>query len=601
MSRVLVFSPYASRPHLIAYEGTIAKGCQLRGAQVEYLLCDGLLPECDMHWDSFPGNYPRPFDLCQNCRSGAASRVTEFDLPYRWIGQFTSETERENAFTWAQSLSPSEIPNATFKGYPIGEWVLSSVVSYFRQYPPDMDNWHVVNVYRGFVFGASIVTMALRKYLEENAIDSALLFNGRQSITRVAFHILQESGIRLLTHEYPFYQDGHLMLKPNARCWSPGPFNEFWRVWAQVPLYRFELEKTLKWLIDRRYGRGLSWYAFNAPHIQHVAIRKHLNVSQNKRLLALFTSSIDETVGDQELQGPYETQAVWVQDVVHWVRDRNDAELVIRVHPHLSGNTGLGKALAEYNFYGSLKAASPTNTTVVMPDDPLNSYALMDEADIGLSYGSSAGIEMAMLGKPVVLASRAFYENGAYILTLRSRQALSEVLEKSLQPFPTRELMREAFRLAYRYVFDFELEFPLVSKRGVMDVELNYTSAEALSPGKDRTLDRICKYLVEGVPLHYPPTDAERSRDADDEDAFFESLERSPGYLRNTHYDRWLPRIGKIKRAGKAIRRGLEYFPVGADNNLIRRGRSIFHGFLNWLTHRMDLHGRPARPGEDAG
>ena len=52
MSHLLIFSPYAMRPHLTFYEGTIAKACQVRGATVEYVLCDGLLPECDMHWDS---------------------------------------------------------------------------------------------------------------------------------------------------------------------------------------------------------------------------------------------------------------------------------------------------------------------------------------------------------------------------------------------------------------------------------------------------------------------------------------------------------------------------------------------------------------------
>ena len=53
-----------------------------------------------------------------------------------------------------------------------------------------------------------------------------------------------------------------------------------------------------------------------------------------------------------------------------------------------------------------------------MPDEPLNSYALMDEADVGLTFGSSTGIEMAMLGKPVVLAARNFYEVGAQVINV---------------------------------------------------------------------------------------------------------------------------------------------------------------------------------------
>ena len=411
-TRILVFSPYAWRPHLTFYEGTIAKTCQVRGATVEYLLCDGLLPECDNHWDSFPYNRPRPFDLCQRCQSEAQKILTEFGLPYRWLGEFVNKAERELAFAWSQSLSPAEMRQATYMENPLGEWVQSTVTSYFRQYPPDMTNWRVVNAYRGFLYSASIVAIGLRTYLKTNSVDSTLLFNGRQSITRVAFEIFKQFGIRELTHEFPYYQRGHIMVKPNARCWSIEPFTEFWKMWDAVPLDRSSLETTLKWLRNRRYGKELSWYAYNAPQSSDLSLRKTLGLSDNKPLFALFTSSTDETAGDSELLGPYEFQSEWVQDVVNWVRNRGDVELVIRIHPHVAGITGLGRAHDEFNFYDKMKASLPVNIRLIMPDDPLNSYALMDEADVCLSFGSSVGLEMAMLGKPVVLASRGTYEDG---------------------------------------------------------------------------------------------------------------------------------------------------------------------------------------------
>ena len=177
----------------------------------------------------------------------------------------------------------------------------------------------------------------------------------------------------------------------------------------------------------------------------------------------------------------------------------------------------------------AMKAAAPRNTRIVMPDEPLNSYALMDEADVGLTFGSSTGIEMAMLGKPVVLAARNFYEMGSQIITVRSRESLPDDLERSLGAFSARELRREAYRLAYYYAFEFELPFPLVSVFGVMDVELNYQGTEALAPGRDKTLDHICNYLLENRPLFDSPTDAERSRRPTDEDAFFDMDGKNAG------------------------------------------------------------------------
>ena len=588
MTRILVFSPYVSRYHLFVYEGTIAKACQIRGAAIEYLLCDGLLPECDMHWKSFPESIPRPVDLCQSCQTRAKRNFLELDiplkdLPYRWLGEFVKETERKDAFTWAQSLSTSEMRKACFNGYQVGEWVQSTVVSYFRQYPPDLNNGEVANVYRGFLVSAAIVVSGLRNYLEEYSVDSALLFNGRQSITRVAFEIFRRNDIRVLTHETPFYQRGHLMLKTNGRCWSIEPFTEFWRMWGQVPLTRSSLEQTLNWLKDRRYGNRLSWLAYNAPQTRDISLRNELNLSENKHLLALFTSSTDETAGDPELEGPYELQSEWVRDVVDWVRERSDVELVVRVHPNLAGKTGLGKAVDEYNFYDQMKLAAPANTRVIMPDESLNSYALMDEADICLSFGSSVGIEMALLGKPVVLASRGIYEECSHILTVRSKRSLPEMLEKSLQPTSVREIRRGAFRLAYYYVFKFELPFPLVSMSSVMNADLNYTTPEALTPGKDDVLDRICNHLIDGHPLFDHPTDSERARTMAEEDTFFAELEAAAEPFRAKEYERRLRRTGSLNWLGRAIQSAVQHLPFGTGKLLNKVGKVIYLPLLRWL------------------
>ena len=576
MSHLLIFSPYATRPHLTFYEGTIARACQVRGATVDYVLCDGLLPECDMHWDSMTYNRPRPMDICEWCQAGSRARIAEMGLPHRRLGEFVTKPERDHAFAWAQSLPPSEICRASYLEYPIGEWVQSSVFSYFRQYPADMNNWRVVNAYRGFLLSGALVALGLRRYLTIHAVDCALLFNGRQSITRVAFELFQKNGVRVLTHETPFFQPGHIMVKPNARCWSTQPFVDFWRDWESIPLTRAALERTMKWLINRRYGRNLTWYAYNRSVTWDRTVKQRLNLRRDKKLLALFTSSTEETAGDRELEGAYQLQSTWVQDVVDWVKDRNDAELVIRVHPHLAGKSGLTRANDEFRFYQEMKASAPRNTRIVMPDESLNSYALMDEADVGLTFGSSTGIEMAMLGKPVVLASRNFYEVGSHIIKVGTRESLRGDLERSLGVFSARELRREAFRLAYYYVFEFELPFPLVSAFGVMDVELNYQGPEALGRGQDKTLDRICNYLLEDEPLFESPTDAERSRRPTEEDAFFEWMERTPDCLRDKAYERRLPAINGLKRLAQNGKNAIRKIPFGAGSNLLSVGKRLY-------------------------
>ena len=322
---------------------------------------------------------------------------------------------------------------------------------------------------------------------ETHSVDCALLFNGRQSITRVAFELFRQKGVRVLTHETPFFQPGHIMVKPNARCWSTQPFADFWRAWGDVPLTKAELEQTRNWLISRRYGKRLTWYAYNSSVTWEGNLKEKLSLTKGKKLMSLFTSSTEETAGDRELEGAYEVQSTWVQDVVDWVKDRDDVELVIRVHPHLAGKSGLARANDEFNFYKAMKAANPRNTRIIMPDEPLNSYALMDEADVGLTFGSSTGIEMAMLGKPIRTGRQKLLRGWVSHHKCAPRESSVMIWQGAWEVFSARELRREAYSLAYYYVFEFEMPFPLVSVFGVMDVELNYQGSEALGPGRDET------------------------------------------------------------------------------------------------------------------
>jgi hypothetical protein len=577
MSRILIFSPYRLWTIHTIYEETMAKACQVRGASIEYLLCDGL-PECDQHWDS-KASAPRPADLCQRCKVAAKTSLVNLDFPYRWLTAFISDAERAKASTWAYSLASTELPEASFEGTPIGKWVLSSMVSYFRHYPPDLSSAYVVNVYRGFLVSGAIVAIALRNYLRTNAVDATILFNGRQSITRVALEIFREHGIRVLTHERAEYQRGHINVKPNAHCMNPEPFAALWSMWGQVPLDRKALDRVFKWLVQRRYGANLAWIPFNKAFTHDSTLRTRLNLDSGKCLWALFTSSSDEVAGDPLMQGPYESQIDWVRDVVRWVASRDDVQLVIKVHPNLDGNDYIGRAVDELRIYQDLNLALPANVRMVFPDEKVNAYALAEEADLGLTFGSTIGLEMAMLGKPVLLASRALYGNGLKILTLSSRESLPAMLEKCLHASPDREIQRQAFRLAYYYIFAFELSFPAVNVSGLYKAELKYTRPEDLALGKDDSLDHICNFLVDGRPLFDCPTVAERARATADEDQFFENLERSPGYLRDARYERWL----MLKRLGRSTGNLFRCLPFGAGDRILNLARRAWHLLLLWM------------------
>jgi hypothetical protein len=205
-------------------------------------------------------------------------------------------------------------------------------------------------------------------------------------------------------------------------------------------------------------------------------------------------------------------------------------------------------------------------------------YALTDAADVGLTFGSTIGLEMAMLGKPVLLASRALYEYGSQIWTLRSQESLPEMLERCLHAVPDRETQREAFRLAY-YYFSSEPPFPAVSIADVFDVTVNKAYRDQGMWERDPALDRICGFLVNDEPLHRSPGSEERTRTTAEEDAFFDELAQKPDYLRSARYERW-SRVKQVGRSGTSLARRL---PLGTGDALLNLGRRRWHALLKWV------------------
>ncbi len=527
MTRILIFSPYALWGIHTIYERTMAEACRIRGAELDYLLCDGL-PECDQHWDSKAGG-GRPSDICQRCQAMAKIDTAKVAIPTQQIGSFVTQEERDSIYQWVKALNPSEFPGATFNGLPLGQWVQSSIIAYFRKYPPDLENWHVASIYGRFLQSAAIVATALHRYLEQNKVDAALLFNGRQSIVRVALEIFRKNGIRVLTHERAEFRRGHINLKPNAHCMSLDPFIAFWADWAEIPLTQSQLEATHRWITERQTGVNLAWIQFNRSFERDHTLRSRMGVGPDQRLWVLFTSSTDETAGDPGLKGPFDSQHEWIRAVIKWVSAHSGVQLVIKVHPNLGGNIYIGAATHELRFYQELESSLPPNVKIVFPEESINAYTLAEEADAGLTFGSTIGLEMAMLGKPVLLASRALYEDCSKILTVRSKESLAGTLEQCLRAESDPEIQRAAFRLAYRYVFQFEMEFSALKVTGIYDAIPRENDLSELGPGNDATLDRISAHLVHGTPLFDAPSAKDRAISTAEEDAFLRKMTQVRG------------------------------------------------------------------------
>src|SRR5262249_4468480 len=283
--------------------------------------------------------------------------------------------------------------------------------------------------------------------------DAMVLLNGRLSVLRIAFKLARQRGIRVLVHERP-RSSSTLFVVENDICTSPVPFKRFWQAWAEVPLTHEQLVEVVQWIRDRRHSRHQTDLPAATSPKGANKIANALGLAQGRQIFALFTTSTDEFAGDPDRQGPFPSQELWIERVVEWVAKHPECDMVIRVHPSLSGKTGAGYARTQIEWFQALQVRLPRNVKLVLPDDLLSSYDLMDIADVGLTYGSTAGLEMFALGKPLVLVpSFAIYDDVPGIALIRNPEEVDSTLDKTLTLKPSREFRRYAFRCIYRYYF----------------------------------------------------------------------------------------------------------------------------------------------------
>ena len=508
MTRVLCYSPYGRWTQHAVWEMTILHGLRLRGADVRYVLCDGLYPECDAYQAAID---PRPIDACAQCQAQVRHVTAALHHQPEWLGRWVRPEERAEATRWAAGLSAKEMPAAVCGAWPLGEWMLSSVRTHFRMSHLDLARPEIREGYRAYLEGGLVACFGLTRLLDDLRPDVLLQFNGRMASTRVALELARRRDIRVVCHERGLRPES-LRLDQDVNCLALEPTRQVWRDWGGVPLQWAELERVRALLDRREHGQDLSWSPFSPPPEAPAAVLACLGLDAARPLWVAFTSSDDEVISEPEWRGPFPGQLAWLERTVAWAGRHPEIDLVVRVHPNTGGRRSHGRNEQQLAELEALAARLPANCRMVMPDDPVSSYTLMDLAAVGLVFQSSVGLELACKGKRTILAAGSSVSGLPFVDTVTRAAGYERLLDHALGTKPlavSREIQRLALRFAHALYFRWNVEFPLVKMADAGVVRIAFTSTADLAPGRDAALDRVARIVLDGEPVCVPPTLAE--------------------------------------------------------------------------------------------
>lgn len=335
----------------------------------------------------------------------------------------------------AVPVSVESMKAFTVDGVPIGELVLSQLVTDTRDSYLDFSDEKLTARASSLCRNAVALYEFTRDVIRRNAIDIVYAWNGRRCSDGPVLYAARKEGKPFFSYISGGRKNTYLTVP--ALKFHDLSYNklliESLYLEAKSKLSHDEFAKMAAEFFDiYRYGGGdypgsvFFGSVFNAYADTDLPPKK-------KKRLVIFTSSYWEyfAMGDW-LAGeyPYASSNFYegIKAILSDQRITANYEVITRWHPNLV-NAGASERREVRKIIEAYK-----DVLQFPPESTINSYALLESADIVITFGSTLGIEAVYYGRPSILLGPAMYEDTGSCYRPKTHEELVTLLEGDLYP-----------------------------------------------------------------------------------------------------------------------------------------------------------------------
>ena len=156
-----------------------------------------------------------------------------------------------------------------------------------------------------------------------------------------------------------------------------------------------------------------------------------------------------------------DSMSEWIARTVRYFANRPDVQLAIRIHP---GEKLVPQAKSMGTVVREALSEIPGHIHLIGAVDKVNTYDLIEIADLGLAYTTTVGVETAMNGIPVISCGQTHYRGRGFTIDANTWDEYFSMLEDVLSDLPAHRLSEEqtakAWNYAYRFFFEYPRPFP---------------------------------------------------------------------------------------------------------------------------------------------
>ncbi len=486
-------------------EATYAMALRLRGATPFILACDASLSACE--WNLLGNGEPDPGEFGQGrwthgaqhtCKTCIIKLNEHYDLPELTrlsLKDYVEPGDVERAQTIADSVKLSELRDFVHDDINVGEHANAALLRALMRGTP-IDDARTRFLARRYLASCIMLKELGERVFADIRPDRFVAADGVYVLAGTLCELARKRDIHVVVHGPP-PRKGTVWLSHDD-CYHRLLVSKKTDRWTKLEMTEPRKRVADEYLASKHFV-ARDYLSYHVDSIQEPdAIRKEVGLDE-RPIVSVFTN----VLWDAQLYFRYQVfsnMLEWLFETIRFYASRPDLQLVIRLHPgEMRGAWPTNQPLLpeiEREF-----PRLPDNVKIVKPESKVSSYALGRMSCAALVYGARVGVELVMIGTPVIVAGEAFMRDKGISYDPTTREEYLALLAQGDQlPRPSAEIRARARQWYYYYFFRLMMLFPFYEDaKGQSGTRLSFDSLAALLPGKSPVLDRICQGIFDGV------------------------------------------------------------------------------------------------------
>lgn len=454
MKHLFYFNWMIKLPHLGVVLDELDIVCKDPKNEIDFVFCRGAQLPC---YSNMEGDLA----ICNQCNfiSNTVKKKYRGRVNFLSIDELIAQLppkEYKADFTFN---TLNEIKEINYRGAFIGYSALSGYISKTRNLEPDLGA-EFREYFDVLLINQMKMADALIEFVDTKKVDQITCFNARTSDVRPVYDLAMHKGIPVNVLELIYeskaghYKDRYVNSMPHSIKYHTDRIHDLWE------------KSTLG--LEEKIESGSTFFKNRRSSILTRDVRAYSkeqekglipdSISQPGKNIVFYLSSEDEFVAvNKEFDDiqVFESQEAAIHKILS-APTEEPVKYYLRLHPNLKN--------VDYGYHHRLYDLPKKypNVEVIGAKSKIDSYVLLDHADLVITFGSTVCAEACYWGKPVILLGGEYFY---YLDVAYLPKSLEEVMEL-VNDIPEPKDQVNAVKFGY-----YQMNYPLYTVKSAYSPE----------------------------------------------------------------------------------------------------------------------------------